>query len=65
MAGWKNLVQAAPMFLLGTLVVGCWCTTSLCDIDLTFDLAIVTMTFYIIVSNISRKVCEVLEVNIW
>ena len=31
----------------GTLVRGCRCVTSCCDLDLTFDLAIVALTFKI------------------
>ena len=34
--------------MVGTLVKGCRCATSWCDLDLTFDLVIVTMTFKIL-----------------
>ena len=33
--------------MLGTLVSGCKCASSWCDLDLTFDLAVVTLTFKI------------------
>ena len=31
--------------MVGTLVGGCRCASSLCDLDLTFDLAVVTLTY--------------------
>ena len=31
--------------MVGTLVGGCRCATSWCDLDLTFDLVLVTMSF--------------------
>ena len=31
--------------MVGILVIGCRCATSFCDLDLTFDLVIVTMSF--------------------
>ena len=34
--------------LVGTLVGGCRCTASWCDLDLTFDLIILTMSFKIL-----------------
>ena len=34
--------------MVGTLVWGCRCAVSWCDIDLTFDLAVVTLTFKIL-----------------
>ena len=34
--------------MVGTLVGGCRCAASWCDLDLTFDLAIVTKTFKIL-----------------
>ena len=34
--------------MVGTLVRGCRCAKSWCDLDLTFDLAIVTFTFKIL-----------------
>ena len=33
--------------MVGILVRGCRCATSWCDLDLTFDLAVVTLTFKI------------------
>ena len=34
--------------MVGTLVGGCRCTTSWCELDLTFDLVIVTMILKIL-----------------
>ena len=34
--------------MVGTLVRGCRCAMSWCDLDLTFDLAIVTVTYKIL-----------------
>ena len=34
--------------MVGTLVRGCSCATSWCYLDLTFDLAIVTLTYKIL-----------------
>ena len=34
--------------MVGTLVMGCRCATSWCDLDLTFDLAVVTLTYKIL-----------------
>ena len=34
--------------MVGTLVRGCRCATSLCDLDLTFDLAIATLNHKIL-----------------
>ena len=34
--------------MVGTLVRGCRCATSWCDLDLTFDLAVVTLTYKIL-----------------
>ena len=31
--------------MVGTLVGGCRCTTSWCDLDLTFEVVIVTLSF--------------------
>ena len=45
-------------YLVGTLVRGCRCATSLCDLDLTFDLAVVTLT-YKILSRIYLEHCKV------
>ena len=35
--------------MVGTLVRGCKCATSWCDLDLTFDIAIVTLSLKILV----------------
>ena len=35
-------------YLVRTLVRGCRCATSWCDLDLTFDLAIMTLTYKIL-----------------
>ena len=34
--------------MVGTLVVSCRCAMSLCDLDLTFDLTVVTLTFKVL-----------------
>ena len=34
--------------MVGELIRGCRCATSLCDLDLTFDLAVVTLTHKIL-----------------
>ena len=34
--------------MVGTLVRGCRCATSSCDLDLTFDLAVVTLSLKIL-----------------
>ena len=34
--------------MVGTLVRGCRCATLWCDLDLTFDLAVVTLTYKIL-----------------
>ena len=34
--------------MAGTLVRGCRCAMSLCDLDLTFDLAAVSLTYKIV-----------------
>ena len=36
--------------------MGCRCATSWCELDLTFDLAVVTFTFKIFPGNISEAV---------
>ena len=47
--------------MLETLVRGCKCATSWCDLDLIFDLAVMTLTFKILSSLFLRnsKVYEV------
>ena len=34
--------------MVGTLVRGCICAASYCDLDLTFDLAVVTLNYKIL-----------------
>ena len=54
-------VRVIVLYLVGTLVRGCRCAMSWCDLDLTFDLAVVTLT-YKILSGLylgNRKVEEV------
>ena len=36
------------LYLVGTLVRGYRCAMSWCDLDLTFDLAVVTLTYKIL-----------------
>ena len=50
--------------MVGTLVGDCRCAMSWCDVDLTFDLAIVTLTFKILTGLYlgNRKLSEV---NTW
>ena len=33
---------------IGGVGLGCRCATSWCDLDVTFDLAVVTLTYYIL-----------------
>ena len=40
------------------LVVGCSCAMSWCKLDLTFDFAIVTLTFEIYILKISSYILE-------
>ena len=42
--------------MVGTLVLGCRCAGSWCDLDLTFDLAVVTMSLKILTCYISETV---------
>ena len=42
--------------MVGTLVRGCRCAASWCDLDLTFDLGIVTLTYKIFLGYISETV---------
>ena len=42
----------------------CRCATSWCDLDLTFDLAVVTLT-YKILSGLCLGNCKVYEVDAW
>ena len=42
--------------MVGTLVGGCRCATSWCDLDLTLDLAIVTLIYKICPGYISETV---------
>ena len=50
--------------MVGILVRGCRCATSWSDLDLTFDLAIVTLT-YKILSGLYLGNCKVYEVDTW
>ena len=43
---WKPLGEGSG-YLVGTLVGGCRYVTSWCDLDLTFGLALVTLTYKI------------------
>ena len=38
------LTEYIERLKVGTMVRGCRCAMSLCDLDLTFDLAVVTLT---------------------
>ena len=40
-----RLGLTSSSYLVGTLVRGCRCATSWCDIDLTFNLTVVTLTY--------------------
>ena len=46
--------------MVGTLVRGCRCATSWCDLDLTFGLAVVTFSYKILsgLYLVNRKVYE-------
>ena len=46
------------------LVRGCRCATSWSDLDLTFDLAVVTLT-YKMLSGLYLGNCKAWEVDIW
>ena len=50
--------------MVGTLVGGCWCATSWSDLDLTFDLAAVTLTYKILIGLYLGK-RKVEEVDTW
>ena len=50
--------------MVGILVRGCRCATSWSDLDLTFDLAVVTLT-YKMLSGLYLGNCKVWEVDIW
>ena len=50
--------------LVGILVRGCRCATSWSDLDLTFDLAVVTLA-YKMLSGLYLGNCKVWEVHIW
>ena len=49
---------------VGTLVRGCRCATSLCDLDLTFDFAVLTLTYQIL-SGLYLRERKVYEVDTW
>ena len=50
--------------MVGTLVRGCRCATSWCDLDLTFDLAVVTLTYKMLPGLYLRN-RKVQEVDTW
>ena len=50
--------------MVGTLVRGCSSATLWCDLDLTFDLALVTLT-YKILSGLYLGNCRLQEVDTW
>ena len=47
--------------MVGTLVRGCRCATSWCDLDLTFDLAAVTLTYKILsqLTTLSNRIAAI------
>ena len=49
---------------MGILARGCRCAMSWSDLDLTFDLAVVTLT-YKMLSGLYLGKCKVWEVDIW
>ena len=55
------------LYLVGTLVRGCRCATLWCDLDLTFNLAVVTLTYkilgYKILSQLYLGIRKVWEVD--
>ena len=54
--------QGVGRYLVGTLLRGCRCATSWSDLDLTFDLAVVTL-IYKILSGLYLGNCRVLQVD--
>ena len=44
----SETVICRKLILLRTVVRGCRCATSWCDLDLTFDLAVVTLSLKIL-----------------
>ena len=67
MGGWavgKSLSGLYLRTMVGTLVQGCGCATSWYDLDLTFDLAVVTLTFNIL-SGLYLGKFNVQEVDTW
>ena len=48
--------------MVGTLVRECKCASSWCDLDLTFDLAVVTLTFNVL-SGLCLGNCNMQEVD--
>ena len=44
----SETVRCRKLILGRDIVRGCRCATSCCDLDLTFDLAIVTLTYKIL-----------------
>ena len=50
--------------ILSRDIRGCRCAASWCDLDLTFDLAVVTLTFKIL-SGLYFRNCKVQKVDTW
>ena len=50
--------------MVGTLVGACRCALSRCNLDMTFDLVVVTFTFKIL-SGLFLGNCKVWEVDTW
>ena len=50
--------------MVGTLVRRCRCASSLCHLNLTFDLAVVNLTYKILSWQYLRN-CKVQEVDTW
>ena len=44
----SGTIRCRKLILVGTLVGGCRCATSWSDLDLTFDLAVVTLSWKIL-----------------
>ena len=45
---YQKLQSVGTRYLVGTLFRGCRCPMSCCDLDLTFNLAVVTLTYKIL-----------------
>ena len=51
----SETIRCRKLYLVETLVRTCRCATSWCDLDLTFDLVMVTMSFKILDSIRCRR----------